>query len=97
MVGSCSRSQASVNAALLSLIFELGSSITGLDTWIEIQIKLIFLLQGVSMAKSCSDAGVRAFPTWVIGGKILEGEQTFDKLDTELKALQEAVQKRASQ
>ena len=29
----------------------------------------------MKMDKACSDAGVRGFPTWVIDGKKLPGEQ----------------------
>lgn len=41
-------------------------------------------LQGLPVDKACSDAGVRAFPTWVINGRNVEGELTLEALQAEL-------------
>lgn len=41
-------------------------------------------LQGLPVDKACSDAGVRAFPTWVINGRNVEGELTLEALQEEL-------------
>ena len=38
-------------------------------------------MQGETEAKACADAGVRAFPTWIINDKTVEGELTFDEVD----------------
>lgn len=40
--------------------------------------------QGMPLADACSAAGVRAFPTWVINGRTVEGELTFEQLEAEL-------------
>ncbi len=36
------------------------------------------------MIKACQDAGVRAFPTWVINGRVVEGELTLEAIEKEL-------------
>jgi hypothetical protein len=43
-------------------------------------------LQGEKVAPACEAAGVRAFPTWVIGGKTIEGELSLEELAAELTA-----------
>jgi hypothetical protein len=48
------------------------------------------LHQDVKLAKECLDANLTGFPAWIINGKRLDGEQTFDKLETEL-ALSESA------
>ncbi|GFH15452.1 VKc domain-containing protein [Haematococcus lacustris] len=40
--------------------------------------------RGAQVAPACEAAGVRAFPTWVINGRLLEGELTLDSLEQEL-------------
>jgi hypothetical protein len=40
--------------------------------------------QGVKLAPACAAIPVRAFPTWVIGAQIIEGEMTLDALDSAL-------------
>eukprot|EP01024_Parvocaulis_polyphysoides_P061167 TRINITY_DN674_c0_g1_i1.p2 TRINITY_DN674_c0_g1~~TRINITY_DN674_c0_g1_i1.p2 ORF type:complete len:260 (-),score=17.48 TRINITY_DN674_c0_g1_i1:170-847(-) len=40
--------------------------------------------KGVSMNDECLQANLRGFPTWVINGKEIEGEQTFDQLSAAL-------------
>ncbi len=40
--------------------------------------------QGVKVVEACEAAGVRAFPTWSINGKVVEGELTLDALEAEL-------------
>lgn len=40
--------------------------------------------QGVEMAGVCKEAGLEGFPTWVIGGEKLEGDQTLDQLEEAL-------------
>jgi hypothetical protein len=42
--------------------------------------------QGVQLAPACAAVPVRAFPTWVIGAQVIEGEMTFDALDAALEA-----------
>lgn len=42
------------------------------------------LLQGVQMAPACQAAGLEGFPTWVIGGERLMGEQTLEELEEAL-------------
>ena len=44
------------------------------------------LLQGIRMAPACEDAGVRAFPTWVVNGRTVEGELSLEALEAELEA-----------
>ena len=36
------------------------------------------------------DANLSGFPAWIINGKKLDGEQSFDKLDAELAAASRA-------
>ncbi|XP_077231371.1 thiol-disulfide oxidoreductase LTO1-like [Tasmannia lanceolata] len=36
--------------------------------------------KGRKMAKECKDAGIEGFPTWVIKGKVLSGDQKFSEL-----------------
>lgn len=36
------------------------------------------------MVAACEEAGVRAFPTWNINGRAIEGELTLDALEKEL-------------
>ena len=36
------------------------------------------------MVSACEEAGVRAFPTWVINGRTVEGELSLDALEAEL-------------
>lgn len=36
--------------------------------------------QGTKLLEACDAAGVRAFPTWVINGRSLEGEFTIEAL-----------------
>lgn len=43
--------------------------------------------QGVEMASSCKAESLNGFPTWVIGGKKLEGEQSLQDLDTLLDSM----------
>lgn len=45
--------------------------------------------KGASVIKACSDAEVRAFPTWKINGQTIEGEMT-------LEAIEEALMKQGS-
>jgi hypothetical protein len=40
--------------------------------------------RGVGPAPACVAAGVEGFPSWVVGGERLEGEQSFDELDAAL-------------
>jgi uncharacterized membrane protein len=39
--------------------------------------------KGAEIAKACSDAKVKGFPTWVINGKAIEGDKTLDELAKE--------------
>ena len=39
------------------------------------------MLQGSKLAPACSEAGLQSFPTWIIKGEKVEGEQTFDTLE----------------
>ncbi|KAK9165022.1 hypothetical protein Scep_000213 [Stephania cephalantha] len=39
--------------------------------------------KGTKIAKECSDVGIEGFPTWVINGKVLSGEQEFSVLAKE--------------
>ncbi len=43
-------------------------------------------MQDVKLAKECVDANLTGFPAWIINGKKLDGEQSFDKLEAELAA-----------
>jgi Thioredoxin len=43
------------------------------------------MLQGTKLAPACSAAGLQSFPTWIINGEKVEGEQTFDRLEGLLK------------
>ncbi|KAK6936439.1 Vitamin K epoxide reductase, partial [Dillenia turbinata] len=36
--------------------------------------------KGVKIAKPCAEAGIEGFPTWLINGQVLSGEQTFLEL-----------------
>ncbi|XP_077220466.1 thiol-disulfide oxidoreductase LTO1-like isoform X3 [Tasmannia lanceolata] len=36
--------------------------------------------RGRKIAEACKDVGIEGFPTWVIKGKVLSGEQTFSEL-----------------
>ncbi|GIL84640.1 hypothetical protein Vretimale_14537 [Volvox reticuliferus] len=40
--------------------------------------------RGEKVAPACAAANIRAFPTWVIGGKTIEGELQLDELEKEL-------------
>jgi len=42
--------------------------------------------RGTPPAPACVAAGVQAFPSWSVGGRLIEGEQTFDGLDAALAA-----------
>ncbi len=42
-------------------------------------------MQGGGVAKECIDAGVKAFPTWIIKGQLIEGEQNFAALEAAIK------------
>jgi hypothetical protein len=42
--------------------------------------------RGVQIAPACDAAGVQAFPTWVINGRMLEGELTLEQIKEELAA-----------
>jgi hypothetical protein len=39
------------------------------------------VLQGSKLAPACSAAGLQSFPTWIIKGEKVEGEQSFDTLE----------------
>ena len=41
-------------------------------------------MQGTKIADACQEAGVRAFPTWSINGKTIEGELSLEELEKEL-------------
>jgi hypothetical protein len=41
-------------------------------------------LQGVKIAPACEEAGVKAFPTWVINGTLTEGELDLNALEAML-------------
>lgn len=45
------------------------------------------LLQGAKVAAACETANVKAFPTWVIGGRNIEGELQLPELQAELDKL----------
>lgn len=49
-------------------------------------------VQGVKLAQECVDANLTGFPAWIINGKRLDGEQTFEKLEAELAQAQNVVQ-----
>eukprot|EP01018_Ginkgo_biloba_P038669 Gb_11132 [translate_table: standard] len=36
--------------------------------------------KGVKIAKACEDANIQGFPTWIVKGQVLSGEQVFDEL-----------------
>jgi hypothetical protein len=40
--------------------------------------------RGAAIAPACDAAGVKAFPSWVIDGKLLEGELSLGELEGEL-------------
>ncbi|KAG1666036.1 hypothetical protein FOA52_006910 [Chlamydomonas sp. UWO 241] len=40
--------------------------------------------RGMEVAPACSDANVQAFPTWVINGRVVEGELSLAALEDEL-------------
>lgn len=42
--------------------------------------------QGTKLAPACSAVGLQSFPTWIINGEKVEGEQSFDKLEELLAA-----------
>jgi hypothetical protein len=44
--------------------------------------------QGVEMAPVCKAAGLEGFPTWVVGGKKLEGAKTLEELQAALDKLE---------
>ncbi|KAG2492135.1 hypothetical protein HYH03_009626 [Edaphochlamys debaryana] len=48
--------------------------------------------KGEKMSPLCDTAGVQAFPTWVIGGKKIEGELTLTELEKELDKAAAAAQ-----
>ena len=41
-------------------------------------------LQGVKIEAECAAAGIKGFPSWVIGDKHYEGERTFEQLEAAL-------------
>ena len=41
-------------------------------------------VQGTKIEPSCAAAGLKGFPSWVINGKQLSGEQTFEQLEAAL-------------
>lgn len=47
------------------------------------------LQQGVKLAPACQDASVRAFPTWVIGSSVTEGQLELDQLEALLNDAQQ--------
>eukprot|EP00798_Chlamydomonas_sp_ICE-L_P015767 gene15767-21890_t len=47
--------------------------------------------KGATMAQACQDAGVKAFPSWVINGKLIEGELTLEDAEKELALANEAT------
>jgi hypothetical protein len=51
----------------------------------------VALAQGKKIAPVCDAAGVKAFPTWVIGGKTLEAELTLDEVEAELLRAEQAA------
>ncbi len=38
------------------------------------------------LADACEVAGVQAFPTWVINGKVIEGDMSLELLENALNA-----------
>lgn len=49
--------------------------------------------QGQPIEPVCDAAGVRAFPTWIIGGKTIEGELELEQVEAELQKLEAAASK----
>ncbi|EFJ41997.1 hypothetical protein VOLCADRAFT_107426 [Volvox carteri f. nagariensis] len=47
--------------------------------------------RGEKVAPACEAANVRAFPTWVIGGKTLEGELQLDEVEREVQRAEAAA------
>ncbi len=47
--------------------------------------------QNVKLAKACVEANLTGFPAWIIGDKRLDGEQTLDKLESELAEIQKSA------
>lgn len=48
-------------------------------------------MQNVKLAKACVDANLTGFPAWIIGDKRLDGEQTLEKLESELAGVQKST------
>lgn len=53
---------------------------------LQAELPCAFLLcfcvpQGVKVAPACEEASVRAFPTWVIGGSVTEGQLDLNALE----------------
>lgn len=48
-------------------------------------------VQNVKLAKACVDANLTGFPAWIIGDKRLDGEQTMEKLESELAEVQKST------
>jgi hypothetical protein len=40
----------------------------------------------VKLAEACEAASVRAFPTWIINGQVVEGELDLDQVAAQLEA-----------
>ena len=43
-------------------------------------------IQGVRMVAACEEAGIKAFPTWSINGRTVEGDLSLGALEAELAA-----------
>lgn len=46
--------------------------------------------KGIAVAQACQEADVKAFPTWKINGKTIEGEMSFEALEAALLNQEEA-------
>ncbi len=56
----------------------------GRRIFLNFPLCMVCLQQDVKLAKECVDANLTGFPAWIINGKKLDGEQSFDKLEAEL-------------
>ena len=54
-------------------------------SFVSMHTCLCLCLQGTKVIEACDAAGVRAFPTWVINGRVIEGQLTLEALEEELK------------
>ena len=69
------------SAWVFALVGALEGSLKGLMKAYIALLTLGLATQDAKINPACTDAKIQNFPSWIINGKVAEGDQTFDQLE----------------